>query len=134
MKNTDELQNKKPVKFRNRDDAMNQVCKAFVALGKLAGIDVDKDKIPDSIDADLVQAARESYFDDPHFLGGPACFHYAETTDDVDDIAGKANTVTQGFSQYIHKNCNQKNLQQAEAHIALIDAAIAWLRKTRRSP
>jgi hypothetical protein len=123
-----------PPKFRNRDAAESQVCQAFAALGKLAGVDVDHGKGPDDLDAKLIQAAYQSNFDDPHFLGGPACFNYATTAADVDVITAKADAVTQGFAKYIHAKGNDADIRQAEMHIALINAAIAWLRNTRRSP
>jgi hypothetical protein len=121
-------------KFRNRDTAISQVCQAFAALGTLAGVDVDHGKGPDDINPDLIEAAYQSNFADPHFLGGPACFHYATTAGDVDAIAAKASVVTRGFASYIRNQGCQETLQKAEEHIALIDAAIVWLRKTRRSP
>jgi len=120
-------------RFRNRHDAESQVCKAFTALGVLAGVDVDQGHGPDDLDKKLVRAAYESNFDDPHFLGGPCCFHYAETKDQVDALAAKANPVMQGFAAYIRERGGLEALQEAEGHIALIEAAIAWLRKTNRS-
>lgn len=133
-KSTADSQSNQPAKFRNRDDAGNKVCKAFAALGELAGVDVECGAGPDDLEATLIAAAQQCYYQDPHFLGGPACFHYAETTDQVDAIARKAAVVTQGFTSYIRKLGDPKTLQQAEAHIAMIEAAVAWLRKTRRSP
>jgi hypothetical protein len=130
-KNTADSQPKQPAKFRNRDDAENKVCKAFTALGELAGVDVECGKGPDDLNATLIEAAQQCYYQDPHFLGGPACFNYAETTDQVDAIARKAAVVTQGFTSYIRERGDPKSLHQAEAHIAVIDAAVAWLRKTR---
>lgn len=120
--------------FRNRDAAESQVCQAFAALGKLAGVDVEQGKGPDDLDARLIQAAYQCNFEDPHFLGGPACFHYATTAAEVDALAAKAGEVTDGFATYIHNKGNDAGSRQAEMHIALIDAAIAWLRKTNRSP
>jgi hypothetical protein len=119
-------------KFRNRDNAESQVCQAFAALGTLA--DVDQGKGPDDMDPKLVEAAYQSNFDAPHFLGGPFCFHSATTAEKVDTLAAKANAVTEGFAAYIHERRSADTLQKAEGHIALIHAAIAWLRKTRRSP
>lgn len=121
-------------KFRNRDAAESQVCQAFAALGKLAGVDVDHGNGPDDLEAKLIQAAYQSNFDDPHFLGGPACFHYATTEADVDVLTAKAGAVTQSFAKYINSKGNDADSRQAEMHIALIDAAIGWLRTTRRSP
>jgi hypothetical protein len=121
-------------KFRNRDNTESQVCQAFAALGTLAGVDVDQGKGPDDMDPKLVEAAYQSNFDDPHFLGGPFCFHYATTAEKVDTLAAKANAVTEAFAVYIHARGSADTIQKAEGHIALIHAAIAWLRKTRRSP
>ena len=85
MKKTGDAQVKKTTTFRNRDNAESQVCKAFVALGKLAGVDVDNGTGPADLDAALIAAAYQSNYDDPHFLGGPFCFNYAVTTADVDE-------------------------------------------------
>lgn len=123
-----------PPKFRNRHNAEDQVCHAFTALGQLAGVDVDQGNGPADLDAELVQAAYESNFGDPHFLGGPCCFHYADTKDKVDSLSASAATVTQGYSAYFSARGCQETIQKANAHIAVIEAAIAWLRKTNRSP
>lgn len=123
-----------PPKFRNRDNAEDQVCQAFTALGELAGVEVDQGVGPDGLDAELVQAAYECNFSDPHFLGGPCIFHYATTKDQVDALAAKAGVVTQGYSAYFRGRGCQETIQKADAHIAVIEAAIAWLRKTNRSP
>ena len=133
MKKTCDAQAKKTTTFRNRDNAESQVCKAFVALGKLAGVDVDNGTGPADLDAALIAAVYQSNYDDPHFLGGPFCFHYAVTKADVDELAGKAATVTQGFANYFRDRGRQETLAEAETHIAVIEAAIAWLRKTNRS-
>lgn len=124
----------KPIKFRNRDQAESQVCQAIAALGRLAGIDVDKGDGPDDIDAELIEAAYQSNFDDPHFLGGPCCFNYAGTTADVDILKAKADAVTRGLVDYISKRVDKKTLQQAEEHAATVDSAFAWLSRTVRSP
>ncbi len=134
MKRTDDPQAGKPFKFRNRDQAESQVCQAVAALGRLAGIDVDQGDGPEDIDAVLIEAAYQSNFDDPHFLGGPCCFNYAETTEDVDILKAKAEPVTRGLVGYISKRADAKTIQQAEAHAAMVDSAFVWLRKTVRSP
>lgn len=134
MKRTDDPKAGKPIKFRNRDQAESQVCQAVAALGRLAGIDVDQGDGPEDIDAVLIEAAYQSNFDDPHFLGGPCCFNYAETTEDVDILKAKADPVTRGLVGYISKRTDAKTIQQAEEHAAMVDSAFAWLRKTVRSP
>lgn len=134
MKRTDDPQVDKPAKFRNRDQAESQVCQAVAALGRLAGIDVDQGDGPEDIDAVLIEAAYQSNFDDPHFLGGPCCFNYAKTTEDVDILKAKAESVTRGLVGYISKRADAKTIQQAETHAATVDSAFAWLRKTVRSP
>jgi len=105
MKSTDRTQTESepPAKpsFRNRDNAESQVCQAFTTLGVLAGVDVDQGSGPGDLDADLIQAAYESNFSDPHFLGGPFCFNYAKTRDQVDALAEKARAVTDGFAAYM---------------------------------
>lgn len=134
MKRTDDPQAGKPTKFRNRDQAESQVCQAVAALGRLAGIDVDQGDGPEDIDAVLIEAAYQSNFDDPHFLGGPCCFNYAETTEEVDILKAKAEPVTRGLVGYISKRADAKTIQQAEANAAMVDSAFVWLRKTVRSP
>lgn len=134
MKRTDDPQAVSTATFRNRDNAESEVCKAIAALGRLAGMDVDQGEGPEDIDAMLIEAAYQCNFDDPHFLGGPCCFNYAETTDDVDIIEMKANPVTRGLVGYIRKRADEVKLRQAEAHAALVGAAFAWLRTTTRSP
>lgn len=134
MKRIDDVQAGNPMRFRNRDQAESQVCQAVAALGRLAGIDVDQGHGPEDIDAVLIEAAYQSNFDDPHFLGGPCCFNYAETIKDADILKAKAEPVTRGLVGYISKRADARTVQQAEAHAAMVDAAFAWLRKTVRSP
>lgn len=134
MKRADDPQAVMPATFHNRDDAESQVCKAVAALGRLAGIDVDQGEGPDDIDAVLIEAAYQSNFDDPHFLGGPCCFNRVDSVADVDILEMKAAPVTRGLVGYIRKRAGGETLQQAEAHAALVDAAFAWLRKTACSP
>lgn len=134
MKRTDDPQAVNAATFRNRDDAESQVCKAIAALGRLAGIDVDQGEGPEDIDAVLIEAAYQSNFDDPHFLGGPCCFNYVETADNVDILEMKADPVIRGLVGYIRKRAGEETLQQGEAYAAQVEAAFAWLRKTARSP
>jgi hypothetical protein len=134
LKTSNDPQSIKPVKFRNREGAEAQVCRAIASLGKLAGIDVDEGNGPADIDAALIGAAYESNFDDPHFLGGPCCFNYARTVHDVDNLMRKAEPVVSGLSRYISEHMDQETVQKAATEIAIVDAAFAWLRKTVRSP
>lgn len=134
MKRTDDPQAGAGPSFRNRDDAERQVCAAIAALGQLAGINVDQGEGPEDIDAVLIEAAYQSNFDDPHFLGGPCCFNYAENVAGVDRLAAKAAPVTRGLLGYIRKRADEQTVVVAEAQVELVDAAFAWLRKTVRSP
>ena len=97
-------------------------------------MEVDQGVGPDGLDAELVQAAYECNFADPHFLGGPCIFHYAKTNDQVDALAANARVLTQGYSAYFSGRGCQETIQRADAHIAVIEAAIAWQRKANRSP
>lgn len=133
MKRTDDPQAGGAARFRNREDAEHQVCKAIAALGRLAGIDVDQGEGPEDMDAVLIEVAYQSNFDDPHFLGGPCCFNYAESPDDVSQLVAKVGSVTRGLVGYIRKRASEDTLRQAEAHVALVDAAFAWLGKATRS-
>jgi hypothetical protein len=100
-------------KFRNRDTVKSQICQAFAAIGALAGVDVDHGKGSGDMDAKLIEVAYQSNFDDPHFLNGPACFHYATTAVDVDVLTAKADAVIQGFAKYIHTKGNEADIRQA---------------------
>lgn len=134
MENSDNPHAKKQIRFRNRDEAESQVCQAIASLGRLAGIDVDGGEGPEDIDAALIEAAYQSNFDDPHFLGGPCCFNYADSVHDVDVLVMKADPVIRGLVGYIRKRGSEQTAHQAETHAATVDTAFAWLRKTVRSP
>jgi hypothetical protein len=111
--------------FNNRNEAETQVCAAIATLGRLAGIDVDLGEGPDDIDACLIQAAYESNFADPGFLGGPGCFEHA----DVATLGTQAGRVTQGLAHYIATRSGSEALAEAQAPLATVDAAFAWLRQ-----
>lgn len=132
MKRADDPQAVMTATFHNRDDAESQVCKAVAALGRLAGIDVDQGEGPEDIDAMLIEAAYQSNFDDPRFLGGPCCFNSVESVADADTLEKKADSVTRGLVSYIRKRAGEETLQRAEAQAALVDAAFVWLRMTTR--
>lgn len=134
MKRSDDPESITAARFHDRGDAEGQVCKAVAALGRLAGIDVDQGNGPEDIDAVLIEAAYESNFNDPHFLGGPCCFNYVQNIADVDRLIGKAAPVTRGLLGYISKRADEPTVAAAGAQVALVDAAFIWLRKTVRSP
>lgn len=102
----------------------------------LAGVDVAYGRGPADMDASLIEAAHESYFDDPHFLGGPCCFAYAETDEDADELLRLVDPILSGLSNYIRTRSVSETVQQAEGHVAMVQGAFAWLRKRtrRRSP
>jgi hypothetical protein len=126
------LQVARNARLRGWGDAEQQMCKAIAALGRLAGIDVNMGRGPADIDAMLVEAAYESNFSDPHFLGGPCCFGFVETVVDVDILKLQADAVTQGLVGYIRRHCDEAAILQAELQLALVDGAFAWLRKARK--
>lgn len=134
MKRADDPQVPITADFHSRDDAEMQICRAVAALGRLAGIDVDQGEGPDDIDAVLIEATYESNFDDPHFIGGPGCLNDVENVDGVDLLTARATPITRGLLGYICKRANDHTIAAAEAQVALIDAAFAWLRKTVCSP
>lgn len=134
MKRFDEPRSESATAFQSRGDAEAHLCKAVATLGRLAGIDVDQGSGPEDIDAVLIEAAYESNFDDPHFLGGPCCFDYAENVADVEHLVAKAAPVTKGLVGYIRRRADAETIAAAGEQLALIDAAFAWLRKTVRSP
>jgi hypothetical protein len=106
---------------------------SVAAVGRLAGIDVDQGEGPEDMDAVLIEAAYQSNFDAPHFLGGPCCFHYAQSVEEADHLAARAAPVIRGFLGYLRKRSASDIVASAEVHVAVIDAAFAWLRKTVRS-
>ena len=113
--------------IRDRAEAEAQVCAAIATLGRLAGIDVDLGDGPEDIDANLIQAAYESNFDDPHFLGGPGCISHAAAPGDVTALADRAGVVTRGLARYIGKRGTEATVQQAHVEVARVDTAFAWL-------
>ena len=109
--------------FDNRHAAETQVCTAIANLGRLAGIDVDLGEGPEDIAASLIQAAYESNFNDPDFLGGPGCF---EHPDDVAALDARARRVTRGLARYIARRGGA--MDQAHAQLAVVEDAFCWLR------
>lgn len=135
MKRSDDPQSETAAKFHCRGDAESEVCRAVATLGRLAGIDVDQGNGPEDIDAVLIEAAYESNFDDPHFLGGPCCFDYAKDVSDVDRLIARAAPITRGLVGYIGKRADGETIASASEQLALIDSAFTWLKKkTVRSP
>ena len=116
-----------PHLFHDRADAEAQACAAIASLGRLAGIDVDLGNGPDDIDGQLLQAAYECNFDDPQFLGGPGCFERAVTAGDVANLGKRAGLVAGGLVRYIGQRGAGTAPPQAQACLALINAAFAWL-------
>ncbi len=128
-----ELQMARNPRLRGWGDAEQQMCTAIAALGRLAGIDVDLGRGPGDIDAMLIEAAYQSNFNDPEFLGGPCCFGFVDTVVDVDILKLQADTVTQGLADYIRRHGDPASIREAEAQLALVDTAFAWLRKARQT-
>ena len=118
--------------IQDRNTAERQVCTAIATLGRLAGIDVDLGEGPDDIDATLIQAAYESHFADPAFLGGPGCFDQAGQPGALALLGTRAERVTRGLTHYIATRGGNDAVQQAQAQVALIEAAFAWLRQQHR--
>jgi hypothetical protein len=110
-----------------------QICCAIAALGRLAAIDVDLGDGPEDIDANLIQAAYESNFNDPEFLGGPGCFQRARTPADVEALAARTGLVTRGLHRYIATRGGAGAADRAEAELAAIEAAIAWAKQAART-
>jgi hypothetical protein len=120
-------------RLRGWGDAEQQMCKAIAALGQLAGIDVDVGQGPADIDVMLIEAAYESNFDDPHFLGGPCCFGFVDSVVDVDILKLQADVVVRGLVGYIRRQGDRDAILQAELQLALVEAAFMWLRNTRKT-
>jgi hypothetical protein len=117
--------------FENYQDAESRVCTAIASLGRLAGIDVDLGEGPDDIDANLIQAAYESNFADPVFLGGPGCFARIDQPGALAAVDARASRVTRRLAHYIARRGGEEAAQQAQAHMLAVDAALAWLRQHR---
>jgi hypothetical protein len=107
--------------------AESDLCRAIAALGRLAGIDVERGDGPDDIDGNLIQAAYECHFDDPEFLGGPGCLAQAGTSGEVALLTNKARLVTRGLLRYIEKRAPLETLRVAQAQAALVEQAFAGL-------
>lgn len=121
-------------RFKNRDNAQDRVCKAFVTLGALAGIDGESGTGPGDISEDLILAVQECAYNDPHFLGGPCCFHHAKSAAAVREIFDRAAPVSTALMDRIRQGGHAQHIAKAEAQLALIAAAKVWLAKTVRSP
>lgn len=123
-----------PAQFKDRDEAEVEVCMAIASLGRLAGIDVDLGDGPEDIDGELIQAAYESNFVDPLFLGGPGSFSHVEAPADVMTLATRAGRVTAGLGRYIRRRKSIDAIREAQACIALVDSAFAWLHRQSMGP
>lgn len=110
-----------------------QICCAIAALGRLAAIDVDLGDGPEDIDANLIQAAYESNFNDPEFLGGSGCFQRASTPAEVDALAARTGVVTRGLHRYIATRGGAGALDRARTQLTVIQDAIAWARQAART-
>jgi hypothetical protein len=117
------------IKFKNKLKAQEAVCESFVALGALAGINASNGCGPVDVDEDLISACHEAYFSDPHFLGGPACFHYAQTLEKVERIFESVFNISERLCQYIEHEGNPKKTKAAERSMAVIASAYAWMKK-----
>lgn len=113
----------------DRNAAEIEVCTAIATLGRLAGIDVDLGEGPDDIDANLIQAAYESNFSDPAFLGGPGCFDQLDEPGVLATLDARTGQVTRGLARYIARRGGAEAMQQVQSQLARIDAAFAWLRQ-----
>lgn len=117
------------IKFENRFKAQEAVCESFVALGALAGIDAVNGCGPVDINTALISACQEAYFSDPHFLGGPACFHYAQTLEKVEGIFESAFEISEQLCRYIENKGSAKKIKSAERSMAVIASSYAWMKK-----
>lgn len=110
-----------------------RVCSAIAALGRQAGIDVDRGEGPEDIDAALIQAAYECNFDDPQCLGGPGCFSAALASGTVADLSDQAGVVTRGFLRYLRRRASDHTLREAQACVAIVDDALLWITRAADS-
>lgn len=117
------------ISFKNRYEAEAAVCEAFVSLGTLAGIDVVRGKGPVDLDKDLISACYGSFYGDPHFLGGPACFIHAKSLAHVERIFTPALNFSEMLFRYIEKRGDASKIKIAEESIAVISSTHAWLKR-----
>ncbi|WBS04922.1 hypothetical protein OU994_11900 [Pseudoduganella sp. SL102] len=136
MNDKNEVPNELPAANRTRlrgwGDAEQQMCAGIAALGQLAGVDVGLGRGPADMDALLVEAAYQCYFNDPEFMDGPCCFGFVKSATDIDILKLQADAVVQGLVAYIRKRGDGAAVREAEVHVAMIDATFAWLKKARR--
>jgi hypothetical protein len=76
---------------------------------------------------ELITACQESFYSDPHFLGGPAVFNYAKTAAHVERIFNSAFDVSERLCRYIENQGDATKTTAAEEPIAVISAAHVWL-------
>lgn len=107
-----------------------RICRAIAALGRQAGIDVDRGEGPEDIDAALIQAAYECHFDDPQFLGGPGCCRVAYESGNVAVLAARTGNVTRGLLRYLRRRASPDTLREAQACIAAVEDALQSLERT----
>jgi len=115
------------MKFKNRYHVENNICLAFVKLGLLAGVNVGLGTGPDDLDKDLIEACYQSNFDDPHFIGGPACIIRIDSMGKINKIFTIAFNVADRLVNYISVNGSVNKIKSAERNRAVIVAAHRWL-------
>lgn len=120
-----------PARLRGWGDAEQQMCLAIATLGELAGVDVSVGRGPRDMHPLLIEAAYQCNFNDPEFMDGPCCFGYVETVADIDILKVQADAVALGLAAYIRKRGVEALIREADAQLALMNEAFAWLRKAR---
>lgn len=115
--------------FRSRNNAEDAVCRAFAELGILAGVNVGIGTGPADLDDDLIDACHQSYFNDPHFLGGPCSFGYAKSLDQVDELFAPAFEVSGRLLKYIMARGDPVKTKAAESALTVITNANIWMQK-----
>lgn len=115
--------------FTNREDAERRLCDAFVTLGILAGVNIENGEGPPDLDKDLISACYQSYFGDPHFLGGPTKLIRASSMAHVERIFNSAFDVAGRLLQYIEQKKAPKDIQTAEQSMKVIYSIREWLTK-----
>lgn len=132
MNGNDELPEVRKIRLRGWGDAEQQMCAAIAGLGRLAGVDVGTGRGPADMDELLIEAAYQCNFNDAEFMDGPCCFGFVKTAVDIDILKVQADTVAQGLASYIRERGDRAAIAQAEAQLAVMDEAFAWLRKARQ--
>ena len=122
-------------KIKNRYDAESAFCELIVDAGIAIGAplfsaDEDEDLAPHNGNHQLTKrtldAIHECEFDDPHFIGGPAIFNYAQSQELVNRIFERAEPVVSELTFALQK-VSQDRANQFQVNLQTIRD---WMTRT----